>query len=61
MFGGNLLLQPAYENTILKTADSLENANTIANNSFWLGVYPGLDGEKLDYIVSSTKSFIDNN
>ena len=61
MFGGNLLLQPAYENTILKTADSLENANTIANNSFWLGVYPGLDAEKLDYIVSSTSSFIDNN
>ena len=61
MFGGNLILQPAYENQKLIFSDDLSNADYIANNSFWLGVYPGLTQEMLDYIYESTKTFIENN
>ena len=61
IFGGNLILQPAYENQKLIFSDDLSNADYIANNSFWLGVYPGLTQEMLDYIYESTKTFIENN
>jgi CDP-6-deoxy-D-xylo-4-hexulose-3-dehydrase len=59
MFGGNLILQPAYENKNLIFSENLTNADNIANNSFWLGIYPGLGKESLDYIYDCTKIFIE--
>jgi len=60
MFGGNLILQPAYENSNIKKANNLSNADFVANNAFWLGTYPGLNKEMLDYIYNCTKDFIEN-
>ena len=58
LFGGNLTLQPAYKNVNFKIPGSLEVADFILNNTFWLGVFPGLNTEMLDYVVSSTNEFI---
>lgn len=57
LFAGNILKQPAYKNTYFKVESSLVNTNKIMNNSFWLGVYPGLTKEKLDYVIESVNEF----
>ncbi|MAH99319.1 MAG: lipopolysaccharide biosynthesis protein RfbH [Euryarchaeota archaeon] len=58
LFGGNVILQPAYETLKLGDPNNFPEANNVANNSFWLGVYPGLDDTMLDFIVDTTKEFI---
>ena len=58
LFGGNVTLQPAYEKLNLGNPSDYPEANRVANNSFWLGVYPGLTQEMLDFMVDSTKEFI---
>ncbi len=59
IFSGNILKQPAYINKKIKSDNSLPNADCIMENSFWLGVYPGLNKEMLDFICDQTKEFID--
>jgi dTDP-4-amino-4,6-dideoxygalactose transaminase len=36
----------------------LSNADTITEGTFWVGVYPGLSSEMIDYIVSETTEFV---
>lgn len=50
LFGGNLTRQPAYQNIKYRIAAPLPNSDFIMNNVFWLGVYPGLTTEMLDYV-----------
>jgi CDP-6-deoxy-D-xylo-4-hexulose-3-dehydrase len=57
MFGGNLLKQPAYEGIQYRVSGSLDNTDSVMNNLFWIGVYPGLSGEMLDYIVAAFDEF----
>jgi len=52
LFGGNLLRQPAYENIKCRVAGELKNTNLVMNNLFWIGVYPGINKEKLKYAMS---------
>lgn len=58
VFAGNILLQPAYCNLKIGNPKDFPNSNIVANNSFWLGVYPGLKIEMLQYIVDSTEEFL---
>ena len=51
LFGGNLLRQPAYKNVTHRKIGSLENSDFIMNNVFWIGVYPGLRADRLDYML----------
>ena len=55
LFSGNLINHPCF-NQIRGTdryrvAGSLEQTNFIMNNSFWVGVYPGMTDEMLDYMA----------
>jgi CDP-6-deoxy-D-xylo-4-hexulose-3-dehydrase len=57
-FGGNLLKQPAYYNLNYRKIDDLKNTDTLMNNSFWLGVWPGLNQVHYDYIVNTVRKYI---
>ena len=59
-FGGNILRQPAYANIKFRKIDDLPNSDIIMNNSFWLGVWPGLNDAHYDYIIDAIKKFIQN-
>jgi CDP-6-deoxy-D-xylo-4-hexulose-3-dehydrase len=57
-FGGNLLRQPAYYNLSYRKMDDLKNTDLIMNNSFWLGVWPGLNQVHYEYITNIVRKYI---
>jgi CDP-6-deoxy-D-xylo-4-hexulose-3-dehydrase len=51
LFGGNLLRQPAFIGTPRRVIGNLNNTDKIMNDTFWIGVWPGLTVEMLDYVI----------
>jgi CDP-6-deoxy-D-xylo-4-hexulose-3-dehydrase len=60
LFAGNVTKQPYMLNAKYKIHKDLTNTDKVMNDSFWVGVYPGLENEHLDYIYSSVREFINN-
>jgi CDP-6-deoxy-D-xylo-4-hexulose-3-dehydrase len=58
LFSGNITKQPYMKNMNYEVCEKLHNTDLILNNSFWVGVYPGLDNKMLDYIFLTIASFI---
>lgn len=58
LFGGNLLRQPAYRNIEYRKIGDLPNSDLVMTNTFWLGVYPGLTHEMLDYVGEVIHGFL---
>ena len=58
LFGGNLVRQPAYRNVPHRVVGSLENADFVMNQVFWIGVYPGLSETMLDFVIASFHEFV---
>jgi len=59
LFGGNLTKQPYFIDYNLKYRQigNLENTDFVMNNSFWIGVYPGITVEMIDYILEKFDEF----
>jgi dTDP-4-amino-4,6-dideoxygalactose transaminase len=57
LFGGNLTRQPAYEDVEFRAVGELPNSDVVMNRSFWIGVYPGLSEEMIDFVISEFESF----
>ena len=58
VFSGNLLKHPAYKNINYKLAGDIKNADTVMNSAFWLGIYPGIDLKRINYIKKTIISFL---
>jgi len=57
LFSGNILKHPAYQNIKYRIYGTLENTDYIMENTFWIGVYPGLNNEKINYIIDVFNKF----
>ena len=58
LFAGNLTKQPYMIDQDFRVSGSLENTDIIMKHTFWLGVYPGLTNEMLDYVLSKFRSYL---
>ena len=57
LFGGNLVRQPYMKGRDFRIAGSLANADRIVDQTFWLGVYPGLDEQAIAYVIETLDAF----
>ena len=53
LFGGNLLRQPAFIGTPRRVIGELTNTDIVMNDTFWIGVWPGLTLPMLDYVIAT--------
>jgi CDP-4-dehydro-6-deoxyglucose reductase, E1 len=58
LFAGNLLRQPAYEGYEYRVIGELTNTDYVMNQVFWIGVYPGLSTEMLNFIAKTITEFV---
>lgn len=62
LFAGNLTKHPCFEHLVEGTdyriVGELKNTDNIMNNAFWIGLYPGMEECRLDYMISIIRDFI---
>ena len=58
LFGGNLLRQPAFIGTPRRVIGELANTDRVMNDTFWIGVWPGLSIPMLDYMIEKIHEII---
>ncbi len=58
LFGGNLLRQPAYQGIQHRVVGDLTNTDRIMTDFLIVGVYPGIDGPRMDYIIRVIADFM---
>ena len=61
LFAGNLIRHPCFE-TLTEGVDyrivgTLKNTDVFMKDALWIGVYPGMSPEKLDYMIETVRSF----
>ncbi|WP_312336521.1 lipopolysaccharide biosynthesis protein RfbH [Anaerospora hongkongensis] len=63
LFAGNLIMHPCFdkmrkEQKGYRQIGSLSNTNYAMKHSFWIGVYPGMTKEMMDYMIKCIKNFV---
>jgi CDP-6-deoxy-D-xylo-4-hexulose-3-dehydrase len=58
LFAGNLLRQPLYQTVEKRVIGELKNTDKIMNDTFWIGVYPALNKEHLDYVAKKIEEVL---
>lgn len=57
LFAGNIIRQPAYKDVQFRVIGDLSNTDYIMNNTFFIGVYPGIDDRRIEYIIDIFDKF----
>ena len=57
LFSGNLIKQPYMKDMTFKVHKNLPNTDFVMENTFWIGLYPGLTLQHLEYSISKIKKF----
>ena len=57
LFAGNLTRQPYFQGREYRIIGNLENTDIVMNQTFWIGLYPGLSLEQLDFVISKIEEF----
>ncbi len=60
VFAGNILKQPAYVDIDKEIRGALTNTDKVMNDSFFVGVYPRITKDKLDFMLDSFDKFFEN-
>lgn len=58
LFAGNLARQPYFEGKHYRQVGELPNTDMVMNNTFWIGVYPGLSEDMLDFVAGKIEAFL---
>lgn len=58
VFAGNLLRHPAYINIKKRVIGKMKNADLVMTNGFWVGIFPGLDDQRLGYVMKTVDEFM---
>lgn len=62
LFGGNMIRQPVFcnlqEGKDYRVVGELKNTDKLMNNSFWIGVYPGMKKEAIEYMINKIREYI---
>ncbi len=58
LFAGNILRHPAYKGIQHRIYGMLTNTDYVMENTFWIGVYPSLDKDKINYVLNVFRSFM---
>ncbi len=58
LFAGNLTRQPYMIGRNYRISGELTNTDRVMHNTFWIGVYPGLSNEMLDFVVEKIETFL---
>ena len=57
LFSGNMIKHPCFDpvrNTdAYRVSGDLSNTDFVMNNSFWVGVYPGMGDDVIDYMAET--------
>ena len=59
LFGGNLLRQPYFQGLKYRVVGSLKNTDRIMKDTFWVGVHPGINSERIIFTTEKLKDFIE--
>jgi CDP-6-deoxy-D-xylo-4-hexulose-3-dehydrase len=57
LFSGNLIKQPYMKEVNFRVHGKLENTDFVMNNTFWIGLYPGLSLKHLEYVINKLKDY----
>ena len=57
LFAGNLTRQPYFQDVEYRISGELTNTNITMNSTLWLGVFPALGTEQLDFIAEKLEEF----
>jgi NDP-hexose-3,4-dehydratase len=58
LFAGNLTRHPAYVDREYRVVGDLRNSDIVTEQTFWVGVYPALTEEMIDYVAASVREFV---
>jgi CDP-6-deoxy-D-xylo-4-hexulose-3-dehydrase len=58
IFAGNLTKQPAYRHVDFRVVGDLANTDIVMNRALWLGTFPGLTPEMIDFVIESLTEFM---